>query len=139
MNVQEIYELLGRRFVEIQLHNSLIESLVREELTRLSENRKAISEAGYSTDSPYGRSVQSMIFQTLKTGTLISYGFDETDIEGRARRTAEHKNRQYGWLLVEAYEELSVSRDLWFGVFCEAPLILCRRPLSVFVFPAAFG
>ena len=33
----------------------------------------------------------------------------------------------------------SVSRDLWFGVFCEAPLILCRRPLSVFVFPAAFG
>ena len=34
---------------------------------------------------------------------------------------------------------MSVSRDLWFGVFCEAPLILCRRPLSVFVFPAAFG
>ena len=46
-----------------------------------------------------------MLFQTLRMGNHIRYGFVKTDVEGQARRIAEHKNRQYGWLLVEAYEE----------------------------------
>ena len=105
MNVQKIYDILAQRLVEIELHKSIIGDLVREELIRLSRHGKEISDAGDDPDSIFGLSMQSMLFQTLRTGDLIRYGFVETDVQGQARRTAEHKNRQYGWLLVEAYEE----------------------------------
>lgn len=103
MEVQEIYDVLKKRLVEIQLHKSIIKDLVKEELARLSEYINAAAESGAGPGSILA--MQSMWFRTLKTGKLIRGGFVKTDAEGLAKRTAEHKNRQYGWLLVEAYEE----------------------------------
>jgi hypothetical protein len=46
-----------------------------------------------------------MTFYDAKTGTLRVYGHLERNIEDRYLDTLLHKNKQYQWLLAEAYEE----------------------------------
>ena len=46
-----------------------------------------------------------MYFQDLKTEEVIRYGFIKSNAEQQRHRLFEQKNRQYGWLLVEAYEK----------------------------------
>lgn len=103
MEVSEILNLFRNRLVEIQVYRNVIKDLTKDELARLSEREKQISEMGDEYISFL--SMQSMFFQDLKSGTPIRYGFVESNAEHKRDRIAEQKNRQYGWLLVEAYEE----------------------------------
>ena len=73
MEVQQIHGVLENRFVEIQLHKSIIKDLVQEQLACLSEYMNAATESG--DGSGLILATQSMSFQTLKTGDRIRYGF----------------------------------------------------------------
>ena len=123
MEVSEILNLFRNRLVEIQVYRNIVKDLTKEELARLSQQEKQISEMG--DEYINFLSMQSMFFQDLKSGAPIRYGFVESNAEHKRDRVAEQKNRQYGWLLVEAYEEFEdfleriyahigkVDRDAW--------------------------
>ncbi len=49
--------------------------------------------------------MHNMSFRNAKTGDAIFYGFKELSIEDRYLHVLLHKNKQYQWLLAEAYEE----------------------------------
>ena len=103
MQVSEIYDTLRNRFVEIQIYRSVVKDSTKEELKRLSEYIEQLSNFEDSA-IPF-LSMQSMYFQELSTGEVVRYGFIESSADDQRIRTSRHKNRQYGWLLVEAYEE----------------------------------
>ena len=46
-----------------------------------------------------------MYFDDPTTGVLTPYGFSKSSAEDRLQLIGKQKNRQYAWLLVEAYEE----------------------------------
>lgn len=103
MEVSEILNHFRNRLVEIQVYRSIVKDLTKEELMRLSEHEKTMSEMG--DDYIKFLSMQSMHFQDLSSGSLVRYGFVKSNAEHARDRVSEQKNRQYGWLLVEAYEE----------------------------------
>ena len=103
MEVLEILNLLRNRLVEIQVYRNIVKNVTKEELTRLSEYTERTSEMGDEFVSFL--SMQSMYFQDLTSGSLRRYGFVKSNAEQKRDRVAEQKNKQYGWLLVEAYEE----------------------------------
>ena len=103
MQVPEILDLLRSRFVEIQVYRSVVKDLTKEEFKRLSE---LIEQDVHSGNSPFPfLSLQSMYFQDLGTGALMRYGFNESRAEHQRDTVYKYKNKQYGWLLVEVYEE----------------------------------
>ena len=103
MKVAEILNMLRTRFVEIQVYRSVVKDLTKEELKRLSEYIEQTSDS--ENESIPFLSLQSMYFQDLKTGEVIRYGFIESNAEHQRDTVSKQKNKQYGWLLVEAYEE----------------------------------
>lgn len=103
MEVSDILNLFRNRLVEIQVYRNIVRDLTKEELARLSEHTEPISQMG--DEYINFLSMQSMYFQDLTSGALIRYGFVKSNAEHKRDRIAEQKNRQYGWLLVEAYEE----------------------------------
>ena len=103
MEVLEILNLLQNRLVDIQVYRNIVKDVTKEELNRLSEYIEQVSEAE-DEFVPF-LSLQSMHFQDLTSGEIVRYGFIESNAEHRRGRVSEQKNRQYGWLLVEAYEE----------------------------------
>lgn len=103
MKVSEIFNLLRRRLVDIQVYRKIVREGTNEQVKRLSE---FIEDESEDEDKLIRfLSMQSMYFQEFQTGELVRYGFIESNAEHQLRRVLEQKNRQYGWLLVEAYEE----------------------------------
>ena len=103
MGVPEIFEVLCNRLVEIQLFRTVVKDSAKEEFARFSKFADQDVESN-SEISPFVSS-QVMLFQDLRTGHIKRYGFSQSTAEHRRDLIAKHKNRQYGWLLVEAYEE----------------------------------
>ena len=103
MEISEILGLLQGRLVGIQIYRNIVKDVTKAELERLSE----FIERNEATESDILQfySMQSMHFQDLKTGELVRYGFIKSDATHQRDRVFQQKNRQYGWLLVEAYEE----------------------------------
>lgn len=103
MDIPEILDLLRNRLVEIQLSRTVVKDTANEEYKRLSEYLHQSKE--HDDEFFPFMSMQSMIFRDLQTGEIIRYGYNKSNAEHRLNITAITKNRQYGWLLVEAYEE----------------------------------
>ena len=110
MQVSEIYDSLRSRFVEIQIYRSVVKDSTKEELKRLSEYIEQLST--FEDGATSFRSMQSMYFQELTTGQVLRYGFIKSSAEDQRNRVSRHKDRQYGWLLVEAYEEFEDFLEL---------------------------
>ena len=103
MNVPDIIRALCNRFVEIEIHRSAVNEAAKEESRRLAKylGRPANSES----DSRRYISLQNMLFQDLTSGDVVRYGHRQFTAEDEFNMISKHKNRQYCWLLVEAYEE----------------------------------
>lgn len=103
MKVSEILNLFRNRLVEIQVYRNIVKDLTKEELTRLFQHEEQMSQMG--DEYINFLSMQSMYFQDLTSGSLVHYGFVKSNAEHTRDRVSEQKNKQYAWLLVEAYEE----------------------------------
>ena len=103
MDVPNILRVLCDRYVEIEIHKSAVKDAAEEEFKRFSEYVEPPVDPDLDITSY--RSLQSMYFQDLQSGDLFRYGFRKFTAEHKLRMISKHKNRQYGWLLVEAYEE----------------------------------
>ena len=103
MKIEKIYTDLADTLSNIELYRKLSKDLMQQEYERLSERAKMASEGG--EEYPSSESVQAMYFYDAMTGTAMPYGHSELSAEDKLRLIATQKNRQYCWLLVEAYEE----------------------------------
>ena len=103
MEIDDILDTFCQRVTEIELYRSVVKQTTRTVVTRLDE--MARDEAGQKGDALPPFSVKSMLSRDPESGEYIHYGADVSRVEDRARQVIRQQNRQYGWLLVEAYEE----------------------------------
>ena len=103
VEIDEIYTAFANELAELELYRSAINETTQQELNRYSEYVKQTSDTADALP-PY-QSRQVMIFRDPRTGEVIPYSFRESFAEDRFRIVEKQKNKQYCWLLVEAYED----------------------------------
>ena len=103
MEIDEIFDTLCLRVAEIELYRSVARETTRPVVKRLAEI--AQTEADQTGDVSLPFSVQSMGFRDPESGEDVRYGAAVSRAEDRAQQVVRQLDRQYGWLLVEAYEE----------------------------------
>ena len=100
MELQEIFDNLSDKITQLQLYQRTIGKMTGEELKRLNEYYESFR------DKPelLARSRHRMLFYDAKTGEARTFGRRGISVEDRMKAVVLHKNTQYQWLLVEAYE-----------------------------------
>ena len=103
MSIEQIWQVYCERMAEIELFHRATKNIAKKELIKLNEyanNLKSNPEL-----QEHSKSLHNMSFYDLKTGDNIFYGFKELSVGDRYLHVLLHKNKQYQWLLAEAYEE----------------------------------
>ena len=104
MDLDEIFNTFLERVVRVELFRSVVTETTPQVLTRFAELARA--EANQAGDVlPRFMSVRSMGFRDPESGDYVRYGATTSRAEDRVRQVIRQQDRQYGWLLVEAYEE----------------------------------
>lgn len=104
MDIDDILNTFRQRVVEMELFRNVVKETSLQELKRFAELARAESN-DTKDDSPRYMSSESVGFYDPETGRYTRYGITESRAEDRVQQIVKQKNRQYGWLLVEAYEE----------------------------------
>ena len=105
MQIDEIFDTFRDRLAEVELFRKVANETTQKELARFGELARADADHPLKEGLSHFSSSQSMSFIDPETGFLTRYGFRESRVEDRMHQLIRQKNRQYGWLLVEAYEE----------------------------------
>ena len=103
MEIDEIFDTFCLRVAEIELYRSVARDTTRPVVRRLDEIAQAEADRTGDVSLPF--SVQSMGFRDPESGEYVRYGAAVSRTEDRAQQVVRQQDRQYGWLLVEAYEE----------------------------------
>lgn len=103
MQLAEILDKLSQKLADITIYQRAAQDLAQKELTYLSE-QKDIRANQDNVDS-YILSTHVMHFRNARTGVSKKYSYRDLSIKDRAQQVFTHKNKQYSWLLAEAYEE----------------------------------
>ena len=103
MEIDQIYTDFANALSDIELYRMSIKDSAEEEFRRFSEY--AERSAQKPGEFPVFQSSQSMFYYDALTGTATPFGYRETTPDDKLKLIIKQKNKQYGWLLVEAYEE----------------------------------
>ncbi len=103
MELNEIWNSFAERMAEIELFERAAQASAKKELTFIGELSNSLKDIPELKDVP--SSVHNMTFHDARTGQMQSYSYKEQSVEDRYLRVLLHKNKQYQWLLAEAYEE----------------------------------
>ena len=104
MDIDEILSNFRDRVVEMEQYRNVVKETTRQEVTRFAEFVRAEADDP-EDDPPRYMSLESMGFYDPESGLYTRYGKTDSGAKDRIQQLVKHKNRQYGWLLVEAYEE----------------------------------
>jgi len=103
MELSEIWTNFAERMAEIELFQRAAKDSAQKELLSLTQYTNSLK------DNPELRelsaSLHNMTFYDARTGTVRFYNHTKRSIEDRYLHVLLHKNKQYQWLLSEAYEE----------------------------------
>lgn len=103
MELDEIFRTFSHRLTEIELLRRAGKDVAAREF------KKYLQLAGeaerHPDQAPLYLSTHTMLFYEAQTGEAAVYGGRKLSAEDRVRMVGERKNREYCWLLVEAYEE----------------------------------
>lgn len=102
MNMDEIFESYADKMSQLCLYQRAMKGIAKKELEKLAEYEKSLEEHPEIKDSSL--SFHNMAFRSAKTGKHIFYGHKRLSIDDRRVAVFLHKNKQYQWLLAEAYE-----------------------------------
>lgn len=95
--IGKVYEEFADKITSIQQYQSIIKDNTRNELLALSKLEELPEDEDFY-------SVQRMLFPCAKTGKYVSYGKVKRTVTNQREALHFHKNKQYQWLLSEAYE-----------------------------------
>ena len=104
MDLDDILKTFRDRVVELEQFRTVAEETTKQEFARYADYVRAEADSA-DDDLPHYMSSESMAFYDPESGLYTRYGITESGAEDRMRQLVRQKNRQYGWLLVEAYEE----------------------------------
>lgn len=112
MNIEEIWSSYSERIAEIELFQRAAKSASGAELKALLQYAKQIEDS--SELNGIRLSSHNMTFRDARSGKINSYHHRTMSIEDRQKEVLFRKNRQYQWLLAEAYEEF---RDYLYKIY----------------------
>lgn len=103
MTFDEIWSHFAGRMVEVESLVADIRQTTKRELEALVRRQK-LAEDSPDIDEDMPMSMHSMSFRELATGHHVFYGDKSFSTEEMIHHLHLRKNKQYQWLLVEAYE-----------------------------------
>ena len=104
MNIEEILETFRNNVVQVEIFRNLAKETTKKEILRFSEI--ALADAKQSRDEVlHYESYERIGYYDPASGVYTSYGGLRSTPNDRILQLIKQKNRQYGWLLVEAWEE----------------------------------
>lgn len=105
MQIGESFDTFRDRLGEVELFRKVANETTQKELARFADLARADADNPLKDGLSHFTSSQAMSFVDPETGFLTAYDHRESLVEDRLHQLIRQKNRQYGWLLVEAYEE----------------------------------
>lgn len=103
MDLDEIFESYSRKMTELCLYQRAMKDIAKKELEKLAEYNKALEKNPELTEHPLG--LHNMAFRMASNGEHFFYGHKKLSVKDKHLSVFLHKNKQYQWLLSEAYEE----------------------------------
>jgi hypothetical protein len=103
MELTEIWKRFTDRMAEIELFHRAAKDSAQNELKEIQEYANLLEEN--SALKELSSSLHNMMFYDARTGLARFYHHQKRSIEERVLDVLLHKNKQYQWLLAEAYEE----------------------------------
>jgi hypothetical protein len=102
MNIDEIYKEYCLKIAPLQMHQRSIKKITDDELKSLIKYADSIKDSKFASEFP--ASVDNFYFYDARDGVAKLLAFKSTSIEEKIKTTIFHKNKQYQWILAEAYE-----------------------------------
>lgn len=99
--LDEIFDEFKDKIVQINFYQGFAKSVSKTELINLNKEYERAKEQGEELSITH---MTNMICKDILKGQKVVIGSMDASIEERSRILALHHNRQYQWLLVEAYE-----------------------------------
>lgn len=103
MKLDQIWATYSDRMSEIELLHRSTKDLANRELRKINEYAGSIKDNDELKE--LSSSHHNMSFNDVKTGNTRFYDQAKLSLEERYLNVLLHKNKQYQWLLAEAYEE----------------------------------
>ncbi|MFT7293014.1 MAG: hypothetical protein ACI87Q_000860 [Pseudohongiellaceae bacterium] len=103
MKLDQIWAAYSARMSEIELLHRSTKELANRELRKINEYAGSIKDNDELKE--LSSSHHNMKFNDVKTGNSRFYDQTKLSLEDRYLHVLLHKNKQYQWLLAEAYEE----------------------------------
>lgn len=103
MELNQIWTNFAERMAEIELFERAAKKSTQNELSLIAEYTNSLKDNAELKD--LSASLHNMTFYDARTGTARFYNHKRLSLEERHLRVLLHKNKQYQWLLAEAYEE----------------------------------
>lgn len=113
MEIAQILEHLHQRIRLISLYQRSAKELAEAECRRLLEIERRLQTSPELADLTI--STQNMHYINPVDGSRIFYGWADSTIDDLLKATRLHQNRQYQWLLAEAYEEFEDFLEMAFA------------------------
>ena len=103
-NIEKNLQLFFEKFAILQHYQRITDQITKQTIKELQERDNQISQFEPSKREIYETSLDVFSIYNPYTGINQPYSIKKTSIKEKARQIHLHKNRQYQWLLVEAYE-----------------------------------
>lgn len=102
-DIAKIYETFLQKVVEIECQQAQIRHTTESEIKSLQALVKAMEQNGGRRDTITAST--NHFFYSPLDGNPIFFGFTEQSVDERIKSAFLRKNKQYQWLLAEAYEQ----------------------------------
>jgi hypothetical protein len=102
MTLDDIWSDFTGAIAEVELMLRETRDSAKSEMQRLVKNEEVMKQRG--EDASRVVSMHNFSFKDIRTGRHVVYGHRDLSAEEAKRHVLLRKNRQYQWLLVEAYE-----------------------------------
>ena len=103
MELNEIWTNFAERMAEIELFQRAAKDSAKNELLLITQYTNSLKDNPELKE--LSASLHNMTFYDARTGIVRFYNHKERSLEDRYLHVLLHKNKQYQWLLSEAYEE----------------------------------
>lgn len=103
MEFRTIFDVYSTKMTQIYLYQKAMQELSKKELQKLYEIEESLKDKPETLEM--SSSQHNMFFRSARDGAHKFFGSKKSSIEDRRHSLVLHKNKQYQWLLAEAYEE----------------------------------
>lgn len=100
--LDKIIEDYSAKMMQLYLYQRAMQDLAKQELRKLNEEQLLLKNNPARQDISY--TFHNMSFRRAQDGQLCFFGYKQLSVEERRLFIVLHKNKQYQWLLSEAYE-----------------------------------